>query len=62
MRQGRVLNRGGCAALGKTSLVGAGTAEASPMTPLAPLLVNKELLFLQKVFITVQDADPLCWV
>lgn len=26
------------------------------------LLVNEELLFLKKVFIVVQDADPLGWL
>lgn len=41
--------------------MGAGRAEADLKAPLALLLVNEELLFLQKVFITVQDADPLCW-
>lgn len=41
--------------------VGVGRAGAGTMAPLALLLVNEELLFLQKVFITVQDADPLCW-
>lgn len=41
--------------------MGAGRAEADLRARLALLLVNEELLFLQKVFITVQDADPLCW-
>lgn len=58
------LHRGACAALEETSLValsGGWEDRSCPMAPLALLLVNEELLFFQKLFITVQDADPLCW-
>lgn len=33
-----------------------------PGTGPAILLVNEELLLLQEMLVTVQDAEPLCWL